>query len=59
MEHEVDTLISVDLTTSVSNGDKKIYSPPLLTILGNTNVESGATTNIAEASCGGLLNLES
>lgn len=56
MEHEIPTLINVDLTTCVSDGEKSTYSPPRLTLLTAFNVESGATTNIAEISGGGLLN---
>jgi hypothetical protein len=59
MEHEMHTLISVDLTTAVSNGDKRTYSPPRLIPLAATDVESGATSHIAEASGGGLLNTHS
>lgn len=61
MEHEMHALISVDLTTVVSNGDKRTYSPPRLTPLVDTDVESGATSHIAEASGGGggLLNTHS
>ena len=59
MEHEMHILIRVDLTTGVSNGDKRTYSPPRLTPLAITDVESGATANIAEASGGGLLNTHS
>lgn len=60
MEHEMHTLISVDLTTGVSNGDKRTYSPPRLIPLPATDVETGDTAYIAEAShgvgVGGLLN---
>lgn len=59
MEHEMHTLISVDLTTAVSNGDKRTYSPPRLIPLAATDVESGTTSNIAEATGGGLLNTNS
>lgn len=59
MKHDMHTLISVDLTIAVSNGDKRTYSPPRLIPLAATNVESGATANIAEASGGGLLNTHS
>lgn len=59
MEHEMDTLESVDSTMCVSNGDEKTYSPPRLIILTATDVESGTTTNIAEASGGGLLGISS
>ena len=59
MDHEI-TLISVDLTTAVSNGDKRTYSPPRLISLASTDVESGATSRISEASNGGgLLNTNS
>lgn len=53
------TLISVDLTTAVNNGDKKTYSSPRLIPLAATDIESGTTSNIAEASGGGLLNTHS
>lgn len=56
MEHEMHPLINVDLTTSVNNGDKRTYSLPRLIPLAAIDVESGTTTNIAEASGGGLLN---
>ncbi len=59
MEHEMHTLISVDLTTAVSNGDKRAYSPPRLIPLAATDVESGATAYIAEGTGGGLLNTHS
>lgn len=59
MEHEMHTLISVDLTTAVSNCDKRTYSPPRLIPLAATNVESGTTQHIAEANGGGLLNTDS
>jgi hypothetical protein len=58
MEHEIHTLISVDLTTTVSNGDKKTYSPPRLIHLAATDVNTGATVYIAEGT-GGLLNTHS
>ena len=48
MEHEIHTLISVDLTTADSNGDKRTYEPPRLIPLAATDVESGTTVNIAE-----------
>lgn len=56
MEHEISTLINVDLTTCVSSGEKRTYSPPRLILLTAVNVESGITTNIAEGTGGGLLN---
>jgi hypothetical protein len=56
MKYEMHTLISVDLTTAVSNGDKRTYAPPRLILLAATNVESGTTQNIAEGTGGGLLN---
>lgn len=56
MEHEMHPLIRVDLTTAVSNDDKKTYSPPRLIPLAAIDVESGTTTHIAEADGGGLLN---
>ena len=56
MEHEMHTLISVDLTTGVSNGDKRTYSPPRLIPLPTIDVESGHAMNIAEGTGGGLLN---
>ncbi len=56
MEHEVHTLISVDLTTADSNGDKRTYEPPRLIPLAATDVESGTTVNIREGTGGGLLN---
>jgi hypothetical protein len=56
MEHEMHALIRVDLTTVVSNGDKRTYSPPRLIPLAATDVESGSTSNIAEGTGGGLLN---
>lgn len=59
MDHEMHTPISVDLTTAVSNGDKRIYSPPRLIPLAATKVASGTTSHIAEASGGGLLNTHS
>ena len=59
MEHEAHILIRVNLTTAVRNGDKRIYSPPRLIPLAATDVESGATQNISEASGGGLLNTHS
>lgn len=59
MDHEMYPLINVDLTTCVSNGDKRTYSPPRLTPLIATDVKSGTTSNIAEASGGGLLNTHS
>jgi hypothetical protein len=59
MEHEMHTLISVDLTTAVSNGDKRTYSPPRLTLLPATDVESGVTDPISETNGGGLLNTDS
>lgn len=55
MEHEMHTLISVDFTTAVSNGDKRAYSPPRLIPLATTDTESGVVQNIAEADGGGLL----
>ncbi len=59
MEHEMDPLISDDSITCVNDGEKKTYSPPRLIILTGTNVESGTTSNIAEASAGGILSIES
>lgn len=59
MEHEMYNLISVDLTTAVSNGDKRTYLPPRLILLAATNVESGTTAPIAETNGGGLLNTNS
>lgn len=59
MEHDMHPLIRVDLTTPVSNGDKRAYSPPRLIPLAATNVESGNTQYIAEADGGGLLNTHS
>ena len=59
MEHEAHTPISVDLTTAVSKGDKRTYSPPRLIPLPATDVESGATVFIAEGTGGGLLNTHS
>ena len=59
MEHEMHTLISVDLTTDVSHGDKRTYSPPRLIHLAATDVESGTTVYIAEGTGGGLLNTPS
>lgn len=56
MEHEVHTPISVDLTTCVSNGGKRTYSPPRLISMMAIKVESGSTANIAEGTGGGLLN---
>lgn len=56
MKHEIPTLINVDLTTCVSNGEKRTYSPPRLIPLADVNVESGATSHIAEGTGGGLLN---
>lgn len=53
------TLISVDLTTDVSNGEKRTYSPPRLIPLAATDVESGTTAYIAESNGGGLLNTHS
>lgn len=50
------TLLSVDLTTVVSNGGKRTYSPPRLIPLAAIDVGSGTTTNIAEVTGGGLLN---
>ena len=59
MEHEIRTLIRVDLTNGVINGEKRTYSPPRLILLAATDVASGATSYIAEASGGGLLNTHS
>ena len=59
MEHEMHALISVDLTTVVSNGDKRTYSPPRLILLAATDVESGTNSYIAEGTGGGLLNTNS
>lgn len=59
MEYEMHTLISVDLTTDVSNGEKRTYSPPRLIPLAATDVESGTTAYIAESNGGGLLNTHS
>ena len=59
MDHEMHTLIRGDLTTGVSNGDKRTYSAPRLIPLAATDVESGTTVHIAEASAGGLLNTHS
>jgi hypothetical protein len=59
MEHEMHTLIRVDLTTVVSTGDKRTYSPPRLIPLAATDVESGTNSNIAEGTGGGLLNDQS
>ena len=59
MEHEMHALISVDLTTVGSNGDKRTYSPPRLIPLAATDVESGSTAHIAEGTGGGLLNTHS
>ena len=57
MEHEMHTHISVDLTTGATNGDKRTYSPPRLIPLAATDVESGYSEHIAEATAGsGLLN---
>jgi len=55
MEHEIPTLINVDLATCVSDREKSTYSPPRLTLLAAINVESGDTMNIAETDGGGLL----
>jgi len=55
MAHEMPPLISVDLTTAVSNGDKKTYSPPRLILLAMIDVKSGTASVIAET-CNGLLN---
>ena len=55
MEHEMPPpSLSVDLTTAVSNGDKKTYSPPRLIPLAMTDVKSDQNGFIAET-CGGLL----
>ena len=59
MEYEAHILIRVNLTTDVSKGEKRTYSPPRLILLATTNVESGATLNISEATGGGLLNTHS
>lgn len=59
MEHEMHTLIKVDLTTAIRHDDKKIYSPPRLIPLAATDVASGATSYIAEGTGGGLLNTHS
>jgi hypothetical protein len=59
MEHEMHTLIKVDLTTAVSHGDKRTYSPPRLIPLATIDVKTGATSYIAEGTGGGLLNTHS